>query len=286
MSSSNPEPKIVVDEESYEIKAIREYIAGGMKLADLQASLGLSRAWTARLVARFKKEGPAGLQSRKLGKANNATPAMLRKAVLAIVREKYADFGPKLACEKLKELHGITVSDETLRKWMKAEGLWIDRATRKPRIFSPRPPRPRRGELVQVDGSYHRWFEKRGPETCLLVFIDDATSELQLLRLVDHESSYNYMSCLKTYIEQFGCPPALFSDRHSIFRATTPNAAGARNPTQFAQACARLEIQIPLQSSGSVVVDEVQHLELARRCAEPMATRRTSSPGMQEVHGC
>jgi len=234
----------VVDEESYEIKAIREYIAGKIKLADLQASLELSRAWTCRLVARFKKEGPAGLQSRKLGKANNATPPKLKEAVLAIVREKYADFGPKLACEKLKEVHGIAVSDETLRKWMKADGLWTDRETRKPRIFSPRPPRPRRGELVQVDGSYHRWFEKRGPETCLLVFIDDATSELKLLRLVDHETSYNYMSCLKSYIEEFGCPLALFSDRHSIFRATTPDAVGARNPTQFAQACTRLDIQI------------------------------------------
>lgn len=236
--------EIVEDLEPYEIKAIEAYLRGELKAKALQASLEISRSHMFRLIQRYRQNGAEGLASRKIGVRNNAYGAETRAAILAIVHEKYSDFGPTLAAEKLRELHGIELAVGTLRAWMKAEGLWVDRAGRKPRIYSPRPPRPRRGELVQVDGSYHRWFEKRGPEACLLVFIDDATSDIQLLRLVDHESSYNYMSCLKTYIEQFGCPLALFSDRHSIFRATTPDAAGSRNPTQFAQACARLEIQI------------------------------------------
>lgn len=136
---------------------------------------------------------------------------------------------------------GIKIGVETLRGWMMGAGIWTDRTGRQPRIFSPR---ERRGELVQVDGSYHRWFEKRGDEGCLLVFIDDATSEQKLLRLVDQETSYNYMSCLRSYIDRYGRPLALYSDRHSIFRATNPTKNGERFPPQFARACRRLDIKV------------------------------------------
>jgi transposase len=236
--------EIAEDIQPYEIKALEAYLRGELEAKDLQASLEISRSHMYRLLKRFREHGPEGLASRKIGNRNRAYGDEERASIMSIVRENYADFGPTLAAEKLSELHTIELAPETLRVWMKNEGLWVDRAGRKPRIYSPRPPRPRRGELVQVDGSYHRWFEKRGPEACMLVFIDDATSEIQLLRLVEHETSYNYMICLKAYIERFGCPLALFSDRHSIFRTTNPNAVGERNPTQFARACARLEIQI------------------------------------------
>jgi transposase len=237
-------PIIEVDEESYEVKAIRAYLRGELKARDLQASLEVSRPTMYRMISRYRESGPAGLVSKKAGNRNRAYPDEYRQRVLAIVRENYADFGPKLAREKLEKLHGISVSDETLREWMIADTLWKDRQRRQPRTFSPRQPRDQRGELIQVDGSYHRWFEKRGPECCLLVFIDDATSELMLLRFVDHETSYNYMNCLKSYIERFGKPLALFSDRHSIFRVTRPDGNGDRRPTQFARACGALRIRI------------------------------------------
>lgn len=236
---------IEVDDESYEIKAIRAYCADEISIADLQMSLDLERAQTYRVVKRFRKHGPDGLRSGKFGKRNRAYAKADRSRVMQIVRERYADFGPTLAAEKLREVHGLHVVPETLRLWMKQDGLWVDRGGRKPRVYSPRKPRERIGELIQVDGSYHRWFEKRGNESCLLVFIDDATSELKLLRFVEHESSYNYMSCLREYIERFGCPLALFSDRHSIFRATNPTAAsGERTVTQFSRACGRLGIKV------------------------------------------
>jgi hypothetical protein len=114
---------------------------------------------------------------------------------------------------------------------------------------SPRMRRECRGELIQVDGSYHRWFEKRGPEACLIAFIDDATSEIMHLRMVDHESSFNYMRCLKWYIEQYGRPLALYSDKHSIFRATNTDASGNRNATQFSRACNSLGIKVICASS-------------------------------------
>ncbi|AXJ96446.1 ISNCY family transposase [Sphingomonas sp. FARSPH] len=161
----------------------------------------------------------------------------------AYVRDHYPDFGPTLAAEKLLEQHGEKVGVTTLSRWMKEAGLWIDRRSRRPRIFSPREPRECRGELIQVDGSYHRWFEKRGDECCLIVFIDDATSELMYLQFVEHETSYNYMSGLKIYIERFGIPGALFSDRHAIFRVPNLTSEGERGQTQFARACVRLGIE-------------------------------------------
>lgn len=235
---------IEVDEESYEVKALEAYLAGKISRQDLEVSLELGRAQTYRVIREYKRRGPEALQSRKFGKRNRAYPSEFRELVIQIVRNLYIDFGPTFAAEKLENEHQLLVTAETLRTWMKEEGLWVDRKGRQPRVFSPRPPRERRGELVQVDGSYHRWFEKRGKECCLLVFIDDATSELKLLRFVEHETSYNYMNCLKTYIESFGLPLALFSDRHSIFRATNPTADGIRTPTQFARACGRLNIKI------------------------------------------
>lgn len=237
-------PAIEIDDETYEAKAIRAFLAKEITISDLQASLELSRSYTYRRVDLFRRFGPEGLRSKKIGIKNNAYSAADRERIMMIVRDLYHDFGPTLASEKLLNAHHIQIGTETLRIWMKDEGFWVDRADRKPRIFSPRPPRDRRGELIQVDGSYHRWFEKRGDEACLLVFIDDATSELMLLRLVDHETSYNYMSCLKTYIDRYGCPQAIFSDRHSIFRSTNPTATGERNPTQFARACGRLSIKV------------------------------------------
>lgn len=237
-------PEIEVEEESYEVKAIRAYIAGELKAKDLQTSLKVSRAAMYRMVDRYREFGPDGLVSRKAGNRNRAYPTEHRERVMGIVRGLYSDFGPTLAAEKLKEDHNILISTEILRQWMKQDGLWVDRARRKPRIFSPRKPRDRRGELVQVDGSYHRWFEKRGDKSCLIVFVDDATSELKVLRLVEHETSYNYMVCLKLYIERFGRPLALFSDRHSFFRSTNPTGTGVITPTQFSRACARLDIRV------------------------------------------
>ena len=105
----------------------------------------------------------------------------------AIVRERYADFGPTLAAEKLSELHGLDLGIETLRQWMIGAGLWVWRKDRLKRIHQPRARRDCLGELVQIDGSEHWWFEDRGPQCTLLVYIDDATSRLMHLKFVETE---------------------------------------------------------------------------------------------------
>ncbi|TIR63589.1 MAG: ISNCY family transposase, partial [Mesorhizobium sp.] len=107
------------------------------------------------------------------------------------VGHDHLDFGPTLAAEKLAEDHGVTVSRETLRKWMAEAGIWLQRKHRRT-FHQPRLRRETYGELVQIDGSEHRWFEERGAPCTLLVFIDDATGKLQQLRFVKSESTFSY----------------------------------------------------------------------------------------------
>ena len=117
-----------------------------------------------------------------------------------------------LAAEKLAAKHGFSFSGETLRKWMIADGLWLDRKQRRRRIHQPRPRRDCVGELVQVDGSEHWWFEDRGPQCTLLVFVDDATSRLMHLQFVESELTFAYFHAARAYLEAWGKPVAFYSD--------------------------------------------------------------------------
>src|ERR1051325_12084734 len=141
----------------------------------------------------YRAEGRAGLVSKRRGRpSNRRQPAELRATALAIIRERCWDFGPTLAAEKLGELHGIALGRETLRQWMIADGLWVDRKQRLKRVHQPRPRRECVGELVQIDGCEHWWFEDRGPPCTLLVFVDDATGRLMHLQFVESESTFSY----------------------------------------------------------------------------------------------
>lgn len=212
----------------------------GQKAAAEQ--LGLTTRQVKRLVKRYRAEGAAGLVSRRRGKPpNNTLASEVRRAILTLVRERYADFGPTLACEKLTEHHGYGLSNETLRQWMMAEGLWEPKRRRQARIHQRRPRRPCLGELVQIDGSPHDWFEGRAPRCTLIVFIDDATGCLQALRFVPAETTQAYMETLRQYLGQYGRPVALYSDKHSIFRINRPDREGEL--TQFSRALKTLDIE-------------------------------------------
>src|SRR5216684_4155232 len=139
---------------------------------------------------------PAIANRRRGRPSNNRLPDVVRDHAVALVREHYADFGPTLAAEKLGERHDVRVSRETLRGWMRQAGIWLPRAERK-RIQQPRHRREHVGELIQIDGSDHRWFEGRAAPCTLLVFIDDATSRLMELRFVPSESTFAYFEALK-----------------------------------------------------------------------------------------
>jgi len=204
--------------------------------------LDLSIRQTKRLVRRYRTEGVQGLISRHRGRSpNNAIPEAVRHEVMGLVRQHYADFGPTLACEKLAERHHHSLSVETLRQWMIAEGLWKPKNRKIARIHQRRPRRPQLGELVQIDGSPHDWFEGRGHRCTLIVFIDDATSRLMALHFAPAETTQAYMETLGDYLHQHGRPVALYSDKHSIFRVNLPDREGEL--TQFTRAIKTFDIE-------------------------------------------
>lgn len=134
------------------------------------------------------------------------------------MRERYVGFGPKFACEKLLEDHELEVSRETVRKWMIEAGLWESRKRPKLRIHQSRDRRSCLGELVQIDGSPHDWFEGRRAKCTLLGFIDDATSRIMHLRFVESETTRGYFESMKLYFKEHGKPENFYSDRFSVFR--------------------------------------------------------------------
>ncbi|HCE17903.1 MAG TPA: ISNCY family transposase [Anaerolinea thermolimosa] len=208
--------------------------------------LGLSVRQIKRLYRAYKGEGAAGLVSRRRGKpSNHRLDGGTRQKALDLLYERYADFGPTLAHEKLSERHQLRLSRESVRKLMIAEGLWKPRRGKKAPVHQMRERRACLGELVQIDGSDHAWFEERGPQCTLLVFIDDATGQLMELWFVPDETFFAYCEATRHYLERYGKPLAFYSDRHGIFRVNQPRPlATTSGLTQFGRAMQELEIQI------------------------------------------
>lgn len=130
--------------------------------------------------------------------------------------------------EKLAEQYGLAVSTETVRQWMTDEGLWVPRSRRRNRVYPPRTRRASIGELVQIDGCDHAWFEGRGPKCTLLVYVDDATSRLMELRFIASESTFDYFASTRSYLERYGKPVAFYSDRARFFRPVARESRTSR----------------------------------------------------------
>jgi hypothetical protein len=197
-----------------------------------------------RLCAAVGRDGADGLVSRKRGRPSSRRfPDKFRRALITLISAHYPDFGPTLATEKLLERHGIAVSNETVRKLMIEAGLWRTRAQRQPRIQQPRLRRACFGELIQIDGSDHRWFEQRAEACVLLVFIDDATGQIVGMRFCESESTFEYMEITKAYLLEYGKPVAFYSDKHSVFRNNKVGATRGDGLTQFGRALHDLNIE-------------------------------------------
>jgi hypothetical protein len=232
------------------IEVLSKVVGGRMTMVSAARVLALSERQVRRLLDRIKTNGAASIRHKAIDRvSNNRICDGVRDYALAIVRERYADFGPTLAAEKLAELDGLTVSRETLRRWMADAGLWLSRKQRRT-FHQPRLRREAYGELVQIDGSEHRWFEDRGPSCSLLVFIDDATGKLQKLRFVKSESTFSYFEALEFYLTAHGCPVAFYSDKHTVFRVAKADARAGRGMTQFGRALAELNIEILCANSS------------------------------------
>lgn len=207
--------------------------------------LGLSVRQIKRIWRKYQEEGANGLINQSRGKpSHNRLREEEKQKVLDIILERYRDFGPTLATEKLVEVHGIRISDESVRKLMISEGLWKHRRKRKLQVFQMRERRACFGELVQIDGSDYNWFEGRSPRCTLLVFVDDATGKLVEMRFVPHESFFGYCDAARSYFERYGKPGAFYSDKHGIFHLNTPKVSPGDGLTDFGRAMQELGIQI------------------------------------------
>jgi transposase len=232
------------------IEILSKVIAGRMTLVSAAHVLDLSERQVHRLLERIRTDGAASIRHKAIGRpSNNRISDGVRDYAVTLVRERYADFGPTLAAEKLAERDGLRVSRETLRSWMTEAGLWLSRKQRRT-FHQPRLRREAYGELVQIDGSEHRWFEDRGPPCSLLVFVDDATGRLMQLRFVRSESTFTYFDALELYLMEHGAPIAFYSDKHTVFRVAKKDAKGGQGMTQFGRALSELSIEILCANSS------------------------------------
>ncbi len=241
--------------------------------------LGLSQRQVKRLSKRLKAEGAKGLVSRRVGKrSNHQLAAGLKDLALGLIRDHYEDFGPTLAHEYLSEKHGLPLSVSSVRNIMIEQGIWTGKERRRKRIFQLRQRRSREGELIQVDGSEHEWFEGRGPYCTLLSYIDDSTSGIMHLKFVKSENVFDYFEATREYIELHGRPQALYPDKHSVFRVNREGVVHGSGMTQFGRAMVELDIQLICantpQAKGRV---ERRHRDLQDRLIKAMRLQKIST---------
>jgi transposase len=231
--------------------------AGELTLRQASELMQVSYRQTKRLWKRFRRRGAVGLRHRSAGRrSNRRTPAALRRRVLELVGREFAGdatherFGPTLAAEHLLEEYGIQVHHETLRRWMRAAGLWS-------RVRATSPHRQRRerkahfGELVQLDGSFEAWLEERAPTACLMNLTDDATGRGDG-RFEAQETIWGAVRSLRRWIEQYGIPQALYTDWKNVYVRKPTGAELATGEvalTHFGRMCATLGIRIHPASS-------------------------------------
>ncbi len=239
-----PIPKVTMTmRELDRLKCIQGLIDGQLKQHAVATRLGLTTRQVRRLVRQYEQQGPVGLISKLRNRpSNRRLKSEVAEHAFGILRSEYADFGPTLAAEKLRERHGVDLAVETVRSLMVAGGLWLPRRLRAPKIQQPRSRRACLGELIQIDGCDHRWFEDRAPACTALVYVDDATSRLMVVLFVGAESTFAYFEATHKYLERYGKPLAFYSDKASVFRVNKQSAAAGKGHTQFGRALYELNI--------------------------------------------
>ena len=268
------------DKEIKRVQSMTQLEQRQLTQGNAAAQLGISVRQIKRLWRAYQEQGAAGLVNKSRGKAShNQLRDEVKRQALNLILERYRDFGPTLATEKLVEMHGIKISDESVRKMMMAEGLWKHRRKRKLRVFQMRERRACFGELVQIDGSDYDWFEGRSPRCTLLVFVDDATGKLVELQFVPHESFFGYCEAARHYFEGYGKPGAFYSDKHGIFHLNNPKLTPGDGLTDFGRAMQELGIQIICantpQAKGRV---ERANQTLQDRLTKELRLRGISTP--------
>ena len=208
--------------------------------------LGISERHFRRLLKQYRERGDEGLVSRHRGKpSNNRMKADMREKIARFIADPiYTGFGPTLLSETLERFTDISISKESMRQIMIEAGKHHPKKKRGKRPHPPRERRGRRGELIQIDGSYHAWLEGRGPKACLLLFVDDATSAIEAARFVDTETYFAYGALCKSYFKAEGIPVAFYSDKFSVFRVNSRAGIHKQAITQFTRVLNTLGIEL------------------------------------------
>ena len=235
-------------QELKRVHVIRQAMGKALRQREASEVLGVTPRQVRRLTQRVWAEGDAGLMHRSRGKPSNRRhrPA-LKAQVLRLYGQHYGDFGPTLAAEKLAERHGITLSAETLRQWLRARGIaHFTRRKRPHRAWRAR--KAHVGELIQLDGSHHDWFEGRGPRCVLMAYIDDASSRV-FARFYAYEGTMPAMDSFRRYITHYGLPLALYTDKHTTYKSpaapTVEEQLASRMPhSQFERSLAELGVAV------------------------------------------
>jgi hypothetical protein len=231
--------------ERERLDVVGRVLRGELGQARAGELLGIGVRQVKRLLGGYRCEGAGSVVSRRRGRpSNNRLEAARLAAIEAALMTRYCDFGATLASEKLREIEGVRVSKETVRQIQIRLGLWRPRRRGAKKVFQVRERRPRFGELIQIDGSPHDWFEGRGPRCTLIVFIDDATGRLTHLRFAPAETTKAYLQALEAHVLAHGLPLALYSDRHGIFRVNAKEAQGGDGFTEFGRVAERLRIEL------------------------------------------
>jgi hypothetical protein len=261
------------------LRVIQAVLDRELKPGQAAEKLGITVRQIERLLIRYRAEGPIGLVSRHRHRSGNRAlnPSVAEK-VVTILGDHYPDFGPTIASEKLWERHGIKVSKETVRRLQIASGLWIPRRLRPPKIQQLRTRRACIGELIQIDGCEHRWFEDRGAACTALVFVDDATSRLMVVHFAPTESTFGYFEATRQYLASYGKPMAFYSDKASVFRINRSDAVNGPGHTQFGRALYELNIDgICANTAAAKGRVERAHLTLQDRLVKEFRLQQISN---------
>ena len=235
-------------EELRRLHVIQKVLEGVIKQVDAAEILSLSSRHIRRVIKRVKEEGNRGIVHRSRGRPSNRKIAdQIRDKVINLYRSKYKGFGPTLASEKLLERDGMRISDETLRTWLIETGDW-KKSRKKGRHRHWRERKAHCGEMVQLDGSHHRWFEGRGPGCVLMGSIDDAAGKT-FARFYDYEGTIPAMDSFKRYSKQYGLPMSVYLDKHSTYKSTAkPTIEDELNDveplSQFERALKELGVEV------------------------------------------
>lgn len=235
-------------QELRRVHVIRQTMEKKLTQVEAGVLLGLTPRHIRRLIERVEQEGDQGVAHRGRGRpSNRRIPEPVKAKALRLYAQRYGDFGPTLAAEKLAEHHGLTLSDETLRSWLLAQAVTHFRRRKRPhRAWRER--KPQVGALIQLDGSHHDWFEGRGPRCVLMAYIDDASSRV-FARFYEYEGTLPAMDSFHRYIRQYGIPLALYADKHTTYHSpASPTVeeqlAGTTPTSQFGRALGELGVEL------------------------------------------